>query len=71
MTTSATAEQPRLVTTHEVARRLGVSRSTVYRLMETGELPSVRVGGSRRLSSRVIDQYIEAAERGYDRGRWN
>jgi excisionase family DNA binding protein len=29
----------------EVARRLGVSRQTVYRLVREGSLPAVRLGG--------------------------
>ena len=33
----------------DVVACLGVSRAKVYELMASGELPSVRVGGSRRI----------------------
>ncbi len=46
----------------EVARILRVSRATAYRLVNSGELPSVRMGGMRRIV-RVrpadVTRYIE------------
>jgi excisionase family DNA binding protein len=36
-----------LITVEEAGRALGVSRSTVWRLIQRGELPSVRRGGRR------------------------
>lgn len=36
-----------LITADEAGRALGVSRSTVWRLIQRGELPSVRRGGRR------------------------
>jgi excisionase family DNA binding protein len=33
----------------EAARRLGVSARTIQRMIRRGELPSVRVGGARRV----------------------
>ncbi len=33
----------------EAARRLGVSTRTIQRMIRRGELPSVRVGGARRV----------------------
>jgi excisionase family DNA binding protein len=36
-----------LVSVEEAGRALGVSRSTVWRLIQRGELPSVRRGGRR------------------------
>lgn len=38
-----------LVTVDEAGLALGVSRSTVWRLIKRGELPSVRRGGQRPL----------------------
>ena len=35
------------MTVEEVGRALGVSRSTVWRLIQRGDLPSVRRGGRR------------------------
>jgi excisionase family DNA binding protein len=36
-----------LITVEEAGRALGVSRSTVWRLIQRGDLPSVRRGGRR------------------------
>lgn len=39
----ATIETPRLLTPTEVAERLRVGRATVYRLIQAGEIPAVRL----------------------------
>lgn len=45
----STAPLRRIVLTPpEVANLLGVSKSTIYRWMETGALPVVQMGGSSR-----------------------
>jgi excisionase family DNA binding protein len=36
-----------MITVEEAGRALGVSRSTVWRLIQRGEIPSVRRGGRR------------------------
>ncbi len=36
-----------LITVEEAGRALGVSRSTVWRLIQRGDIPSVRRGGRR------------------------
>ena len=45
----------------EVARRLAVSRGTVYNLIATGELLSVRVRGSRRVPAVALQEFMVAA----------
>lgn len=52
----------RLVGTRAVAERLGVSMPTATRMMATGVIRSVRVGG--RLKSRLtwITEYLERVE---------
>lgn len=42
-------DTPELLTLAAVARILGLSRSTVYRLRERGEIPAVKIGGSIRV----------------------
>ena len=42
----------------EVAERFRVSRMTVYRLMESGELGFVRVGRGYRIPLREFDQFV-------------
>ena len=44
-----TDPQPRLATVPEVARYLVVSRSKVYQLMESDQLPYVKLGRCRRI----------------------
>ena len=47
-----------LLTIPEVATALRISRSSVYRLFEGGELRWVRVGSTRRVSSAAINRFI-------------
>lgn len=51
-----------LLTLPEAAQRLRISRSSLYRLMDRQELPSVRVGGRRLISSRMLDAFIARLE---------
>lgn len=44
-TVSTIETRPRLLTIPEVAERLRVSRMSVYRRIEKGEVPAVRLGG--------------------------
>ncbi|WP_131769806.1 helix-turn-helix domain-containing protein [Candidatus Protofrankia californiensis] len=47
-----------LLTTGEVADLLGVSRTTVYDLIRTRQLDSVRIGRSRRIHRDELVAYI-------------
>lgn len=49
----------RLMTVKEAASRLAVSRSTVYRILEDGSLPSVRVRSDVRVAERDLQAFIE------------
>ena len=50
-----------LLTPAEAARRLSISRSFCYRLMASGDLPSVVIGGrARRVPVQALKAYIEA-----------
>ena len=50
----------RYLTVREVASMLRVSNMTVYRLINAGELPAVRVGKSFRLREDDVDRYLAA-----------
>ncbi len=54
------SQQPkhRFLTVAEVAALLRVSNMTVYRLINAGELPAVRVGKSYRLRDDDVDKYL-------------
>jgi excisionase family DNA binding protein len=47
-----------LVTVREVARQLGVSTATVYKLCTTRQLPCVRVLGAIRIAPADVAAYI-------------
>jgi putative molybdopterin biosynthesis protein len=44
---------------NEVATQLRVGRTTVYRLLKSGQLPSFCIGRSRRVSAKSLQDYIE------------
>ncbi|HEV2368627.1 MAG TPA: helix-turn-helix domain-containing protein, partial [Acidimicrobiales bacterium] len=48
----------RFLTVGEVAKTLRVSNMTVYRLINGGELPALRIGKSFRLREEDVDQYL-------------
>lgn len=50
----------RFVTVAEVAKQLRVSNMTVYRLVQAGDLPAVRVGRSYRIQEEDVDRYLAA-----------
>jgi len=47
----------------EVAASLSLSRSTVYELVRSGVLPSVRIGGARRIQGEDVARYVDSLER--------
>jgi excisionase family DNA binding protein len=49
------AEEKPLLTTDEVAEILNISRSSVYRMINTDLLPTVSVGGNRSWRIRTAD----------------
>lgn len=48
-----------VLTLQEVMSRLKVSRATVYRLMDQGELHPFKIGGSLRFDEEDLEAYIE------------
>lgn len=54
-----TAIEKRLYSPNEAAAYLGVGRSTVYLLMDRGELRFINVGARRRLVREDLDQYVD------------
>jgi excisionase family DNA binding protein len=47
----------------EVAKLLGIGRTRVFELMKTGELPSVKIGASRRITRQAVVAYVRRLER--------
>lgn len=44
----------------EAAAAIGVCRATFWRLMHTGEIPVMHLGGCRRILRRDLEHWLEA-----------
>ncbi len=51
-------DQPLLLRTEQVVKKLGLSRSTVAVLLATGELESIKIGRSRRIPVDALHRFI-------------
>jgi excisionase family DNA binding protein len=61
---NATAPDPvggPFLTVAEVARRMRVSKMTVYRLVHSGELPAIQFGRTFRVQRGAVEQLIQGA----------
>ncbi|MHB8263520.1 MAG: helix-turn-helix domain-containing protein [Acidimicrobiales bacterium] len=56
-------EQGRLLRAENVAKILGIDRSTVYRMAETGQLQAVKIGRQWRFRVEEIEQLLQVGER--------
>jgi len=50
--------EPLLLRLPEVCARLGLGRSTVYSMIQRGELPAVRIGRAVRIPAAAIDAWV-------------
>ena len=48
----------RMMTIKEVAEYLSVHEKTIYRLVKSGELPALRVGGQWRFDIKELDALV-------------
>jgi excisionase family DNA binding protein len=48
----------KLITPAELAEILSLSKQSVYRLTENGELPFYKIGGSLRFKAKDINNYL-------------
>lgn len=55
-------EDVELVTVEDALGLLRVSRFTLYRLMNSGELPSISFGKSRRIRLSALRKYLDRLE---------
>lgn len=51
--------EPLLLHPSEVARMLGIGRSKVYEMTQTGELPVIRIGAAVRVPKKKLLEWIE------------
>ena len=67
---------PVLLTPTEAARALGIGRSKLYELLQTGVLESVHIGACRRIPTEAVTALVdrlrrtEPAPSGSDGPRW-
>jgi len=59
----APPERTRLLTPCEAQTILRISRSSLYRLFDSGELAWVQISGIRRIATTEIDRFIAAHTR--------
>ncbi|MBW1674349.1 MAG: helix-turn-helix domain-containing protein [Deltaproteobacteria bacterium] len=52
--------QPPLLKATDVAVKLNVSKAYVYKLIKTGDLPSVQIGSAVRVRLQDLWEFIEA-----------
>lgn len=61
--------EPLLLTVRQAAELLNLSRSVVYQLIGTGELPSLTIGACRRIPAEALRRWVsertEAQGQGY------
>ena len=50
--------QEKLLTPTEVQQQLRISKSTLYRLIRSGQLPSVRIGDAYRIRALELEEYL-------------
>ena len=55
---SAKHPEPLLLRASEVAHLLALGRSKVYELMNTGELPTVRIGTAVRVPAKALREWV-------------
>ena len=49
-------------TVEEACQLVSLSRSQVYRLIDLGEIQSIRIGRSRRITSAQLEAFIKTLE---------
>ena len=56
------SDQQLLYSVGEVAERLRVGRSTIFELLASGRLPSVRIGRRRLVTARALELFVADLE---------
>lgn len=59
MTTIAREVKQELLKASEIATILNVSKPMVYKLMQTRQIPTVRIGQCRRVLREDLEKYIQ------------
>lgn len=54
----------RLLNINDGCEAIGLGRSTLYRLIRTGQIETVKVGSRRLIPTEAIDQFIDSLKAG-------
>ena len=54
-----TRHEARLLRLPEVAERLAIGRSTLYEMIGTGEVPTIKIGRAVRVHEEDLFEYVE------------
>lgn len=52
------AQQDTVLTIPEVARKLRIGKNTVYKMLNSGEIPSVRCGNRWRIPAKALENWL-------------
>ena len=55
--------EPLLLTPEQAFRLIGVGRSHGFKLLASGELPSIKIGRLRRISRAELERWVEKQAR--------
>lgn len=55
---------PLLLTPEQAKEQLGISRTKLFALIASGEIKSVKIGKSRRISQQALADYVAELEAG-------
>ena len=58
-----TDAEPILLSPVQAAKRLGISRAQLYVLMKQGEIPTLWIGRSRRITPGDLDAFVKRKQR--------
>lgn len=64
---SCAEEMPRLLSVPETCRLLGVGRSSLYGMMASGKVHSVKIGRRRLVPREAVDEFVISLPSGYRR----
>jgi excisionase family DNA binding protein len=59
----------KLLTVREVVDLISINRTTIYQLIERGELPALRIRGSIRVRPEALEAWLATCEIPKPRGR--
>ena len=59
-----------LLTVDEVAEALALSRSTIYRLLKSGDLVATRIGTATRIPESSLQRFVDQRTRAARRDGW-